>query len=105
MPKLKSKGLGLPKCICKGFFRDPNCLIPGHGRPVSTKIFWKPEKKQPTISIDSLPSELDIVVLRIGGYWYVNIIDNIIKTTITSNKDGVNTFKESFQDAVDKIPK
>lgn len=62
-------------------------------------------KPKPDVSIDSLPSELDMVILRIGGYWYVNIIDNIIKTTITSNKDGVNTFTEAFQDAVDKIPK
>lgn len=87
MPKFKSK-LNVPNKITA---RDIN--------------LWKPEKKQPPISIDYLPPELDLVFLRIGGYWYVNIIDNIIKTTITSNKDGVNTFKEAFQYAVDKIPK
>lgn len=87
MPKFKSK-LNIPNKITA---KDIN--------------LWKPFKKQPSVSIDSLPSELDMVVLRIGGYWYVNIIDNIIKTTITSNKDGVNTFTEAFQDAVDKIPK
>lgn len=88
MPKvIKYKGLGLPEFSKKKIF----------------SIIKIPLKS--SVSIDSLPSELDIVVLRIGGYWYVNIIDNIIKTTITSNKDGVNTFTEAFQDAVDKIPK
>lgn len=69
-----------------------------------SKLYREPNKK-PDVSIDELPSNFDLVIVRAQGWWYIDITDNILKTKITSNKDGVSTFKEAFKDAVDQIPK
>lgn len=80
MPRLKEKKLDLSK-------------------------FKSPIKIEKTVSIEELPSHLDLNVVRVGGWWYVSIMDNILKTVVTQSKDGCSTFKEAFKNAVDQISK